>query len=149
DPEGRWSETVPGARADLPRIVAGLVAAAEGSQRALAAAFAAARERHPEVTAETGRAIFTALGCAGCHRHAEIEPIGDRAPSLAEEGARVRRDWLVAYLAAPEPLRPLGTPPGSGSRMPDFHLDETEVAALAELLDGADVASAAVADVPA
>jgi len=131
---GQWHETAPGAAADLSRIVGALVQGALPQQRALEEAWQAARARHPEASARVGREIFVALNCAGCHPHPEVSGWRDRAPSLAGEGRRVRREWLVGYLAAPEPLRPLGTPPGSGSRMPDFHLDESEVQALTEAL---------------
>lgn len=127
---GDWQETVPGASADLRRIVDGLVRAGAAAQRELMSAWEAAQERHPTADASVGRAIFIALNCAGCHAHPEIEPWRDRAPSLAAEGSRVQAEWLSGYLAAPEPLRVLGTPPGSGSRMPDFRLTPAEVASL-------------------
>lgn len=144
DAEMGWRETTPGARQDLVRIVAGLAAA--GAERAtdLDAAWSAAQSRHPNATAEIGRGIFVALNCAGCHPDSGTTPWRDRAPPLAGEGRRVRREWLLRYLAAPEPLRPLGTPAGSGSRMPSFRLDATESAAVAAFLmtrtDLADVA---------
>jgi mono/diheme cytochrome c family protein len=131
---GEWHETVPGARADLTRIVDALVRAAAAERQGLTADWEAARARHPAASATVGREIFAALNCAGCHPHPDFAAARDRAPSLAGEGRRVRREWLLAYLAAPEPLRPLGMPPGSGSRMPDFQLDESEVRAIADAL---------------
>lgn len=131
---GGWSETEPGAREDLGRIVAGLVARSSGRAAALDRSFREAAARHPEADAAMGRRIFGALGCVGCHRHAEIAPTRDRAPPLAGEGRRVRPAWLLRYLERPTPLRLLGTPPGSGSRMPDFHLTTEEARTIARRL---------------
>jgi mono/diheme cytochrome c family protein len=132
--QGDWRETAPGARQDLRRIVAGLERTGASRRSDLDAAWVAAQARHPNATVQVGREIFVALNCAGCHPHPGIAPWRDRAPPLAGEGLRVRREWLQGYLAAPEPLRPLGIPAGSGSRMPDFGLDESEVAAVADFL---------------
>jgi mono/diheme cytochrome c family protein len=134
EPAGEWHETVPGARADLLAIVEALARAGEQRGRELEDSWRAASERHPEADAVSGRRIFVALNCAGCHPHPELRGATDRAPSLEGEGRRVRREWLLGYLRDPEPLRPLGTPAGSGSRMPDFDLDEEEVRAIAEAL---------------
>jgi mono/diheme cytochrome c family protein len=133
-----WEETAPGASADLELIVDALASAAAPERRKLEATWEAARDRHPRATAAAGREVFVALNCAGCHPHPELSGSLERAPSLAGEGQRVRREWLLGYLAAPEPLRPLGTPPGSGSRMPDFRLEGGEVRALADTLLASD-----------
>ncbi len=60
-----------------------------------------------EQRAEQGRLAVGRLGCARCHRSAfpaSNEP--PPGPSLADAGRRLRRDWLLAWLAAPDKLRP-------------------------------------------
>lgn len=91
------------------------------------------RGQHPEADAETGRRIFTALNCAGCHDGSGVEawPAG---PDLSREGERARRAWLAGWLARPSALRPFGHYPGTGSRMPDFRLSVTEADTLAAYL---------------
>lgn len=60
-----------------------------------------------EQRAELGRIAVARMGCARCHRSAfpgvDDPPPG---PSLADAGRRLRRDWLLAWLAAPEKLLP-------------------------------------------
>jgi len=96
---------------------------------------AAAQERHPGVDAESGRRVFGALGCAGCHSGvAAADP--DSGPDLSREGVRVRPEWLDAFLASPNRIRSQGHPGAPGARMPDFRLTQDEVSALAALLSG-------------
>lgn len=95
-----------------------------------------ARTLHPEVTPVLGRQIFRALNCVACHRQSSIPAWKlKNAPDLSFEGARVRPEWLTAYLRAPQPVRPFGFYPGSGSRHPDFHLSQQEVEILAPYLE--------------
>jgi len=148
DPSG-WRETQPGAGAELGRIVAGLVARGAARASALERAYREAAARHPEADPEKGRRIFRALGCVGCHRHGARASARQGAPPLAEERRRVRASWLVRYLERPAPLRLLGTPPGSGSRMPDFFLTSEEVAALVAEWDRGSPSKRALAEGPA
>lgn len=112
---------------------AGARAAPPQEAKRLDAAFARARKGHPEVTAETGERIFTALNCAGCHVQPGVSPWLN-APDLSAEGSRVKAEWLRTFLATPRAIRPFGTYPGTGSRMPDFHLTPDEVDSLAAYL---------------
>lgn len=99
------------------------------------AALTEARSRHPDVDAETGRRVFGALGCAGCHdgiAGASNVP----APDLSREGARALPAWLSGYLTAPTPVRGEGHPDLRGARMPDFRLTPEEVEALSTHLQG-------------
>ncbi len=94
-----------------------------------------AKALHPEVTAALGRQIFYALHCVACHKQSSIVVWKHKdVPDLSFEGARVRPEWLVAYLRAPQPIRPFGFYPGSGSRHPDFQLSEREVETLTAYL---------------
>lgn len=97
------------------------------------AALRQARSRHTDVDAALGRRIFVALDCAGCHRYPGLQawPSG---PPLDVEKSRVRAEWLRAYLQDPRPVRPFGFQPGTGSRMPDYHLGAGEVDALVTAL---------------
>jgi cytochrome c oxidase cbb3-type subunit III len=98
------------------------------------AALRRARSRHPAVDSALGRRIFVALDCAACHRYPGLEawPSG---PPLDGERGRVRAGWLRAYLRDPRPVRPFGFQPGTGSRMPDYHLSGGEVGALVTALE--------------
>lgn len=76
----------------------------------------------PEGDAERGRTAVATRRCATCHR---IEGRGgDFAPSLDLAGAKMRPEWLVAFLRAPHAIRP-------GIDMPEFGLDEREAADIA------------------
>ena len=111
------------------------------------AGVAEARGRHPGVDADTGRRIFGALGCAGCHAGiAGAMPV--EGPSLAREGGRAQPQWLRDYLAAPVPLRGDGHPDLRGARMPDFRLSADEATALATYLQGLGRGFAQVEDEP-
>lgn len=105
----------------------------EEEARTLDDALARSRKAHPEIDSATGERIVASLGCAGCH----ALPGATRwlpGPDLAAEGSRVKPEWLRAFLAQPRAIRPFGSYVGSGSRMPDFHLSESEVDSLAAYL---------------
>ena len=76
---------------------------------------------------EIGRELFASFGCPGCHGGRE-EPVG---PSLRAAGARLEREWVVAFLRRPAPIRPK-----LEARMPSFALAEPEARALAEAVAG-------------
>ena len=105
-----------------------------GSGRA-GAAIARLGQEHPGATAERGAAIVQALNCAGCHEGSGAEAWAP-GPSLDGIRDRVRADWLRSFLAAPRPIRPFGYHPGSGARMPDFHLSPAEADSLASWMSG-------------
>jgi len=97
--------------------------------------YAQAKSTHPEINAELGEKVFLAQNCVACHRHAALSFLAIKnAPDLSNEGARVKKEWLEGYLKTPQPIRPFGFYPGSGSRMPDFKLTATEAATLGEYL---------------
>lgn len=92
-----------------------------------------ARAANPEVDAALGARIFVSQNCAGCHTRSPARR-WPNAPDLSNEGVRVRPEWLRAFLAEPTSIRPFGHHPGSGSRMPDFRLEEEEVDSIAAFL---------------
>lgn len=101
------------------------------------------RRRFPQVTPELGRRFAASLNCGGCHGGL---PRSDAAgPVLAGVIAGTRPDWLRSFLRAPHAVRPFGVRPGSGSRMPDFRLDDAAADSIFEWL----VARAGGATVPA
>ncbi|HET7566087.1 MAG TPA: c-type cytochrome [Gemmatimonadaceae bacterium] len=108
-------------------------AAAVGDAERLDAAYERVRTAHPEVTAAIGERIFVALNCAGCHAQRSVAPWRS-GPDLSTEGSRVKPEWLRAFLATPHAVRPFGAQPGTGSRMPDFHLTPDEVDSLTAYL---------------
>jgi mono/diheme cytochrome c family protein len=95
--------------------------------------------RHSSITAADGARIFDALNCAGCHAHADHVP-HSAGPALTFERVRVQATWLRAFLRDPHAVRPFGTRPGSGARMPDFALSADEADSIATFLVGRDVA---------
>jgi len=98
-------------------------------------AYEQAKSAHPQINAELGGKIFLAQNCVACHRHAAFSFLAIKnGPDLSSEGARVKKEWLDTYLQTPQPLRPFGFYPGSGSRMPDFGLADAEVAVLSDYL---------------
>lgn len=104
-----------------------------------------AMARHADADRAEGALLFETLNCGGCHLHPEA---GSRvtAPDLRLTGLRVRREWLVGYLANPVTIRPAGPVPGRGGQMPDFRLEPAEVTAVADYLlelDGPDPAARA------
>lgn len=113
--------------------------------------WAAAVARTKDVTAEDGRRIFDALACRACHAFgatddaATLEP----APELARENERVRRSWLAPWLSHPWAVRPFGTRPGNGARMPDFDLTPEEVDRLVTELGVKDGAATEIAPLTA
>jgi len=97
--------------------------------------FEAVRTAHPDITSETGEAIFTSLGCIVCHQQSfGVEWETKIGPDHSFEGARANPEWLDEHLRSPKPVRPFGYYPGSGSRHPDFQLTQSEVEILGEYL---------------
>ena len=104
-----------------------------GRKTELERKYDSAKKSYTDISIAQGEKIFTALSCSTCHRHSSIEPWKESiAPKLSFEGSRVLQDWLKDYLSKPQVVRPFGYLPGSGSRMPDYHLTEEEVKLLAE-----------------
>ncbi|MFZ1808257.1 MAG: c-type cytochrome [Cyclobacteriaceae bacterium] len=85
-------------------------------------------ESNPEITVDVGRKIYMGQNCSGCHAS---NPDGQWektiAPDLLTVQSRIKKNWLADYIQQPHAIRPFGYQPGSGSRMPDFSLTETEV----------------------
>ena len=133
DPEVRRPEIAPARMPDFrlseDQRVALALYLGRGGATAGAGDLAGASERQPDATASAGRALFAALGCAGCHEHAEV-PSAPVGPDLTRVGARTRPEWLGRWLRDPGRVRPAGHVPGSGSRMPDFRLSDAEADAL-------------------
>lgn len=93
----------------------------------------APRISSPGAGLTTGDVLARELGCPACHSMGDLPPLAV-APDLSEEGNRVQRAWLIQFLRAPQPIRPVGYHPLSRSRMPDFRLSEEEAVSLAEYL---------------
>jgi mono/diheme cytochrome c family protein len=104
-------------------------------REALQKTFEKAISRYPEINADLGEKIFVSQNCVACHRHTSLgDSPNKNAPDLSLEGSRVKNRWLVSYLKRPQPIRPFGFHPGSGSRMPDFKLTDAEAARLGDYL---------------
>ncbi|MBM4267687.1 MAG: c-type cytochrome [Deltaproteobacteria bacterium] len=135
DATGRLAEVEPGSTRQVARLVDYLERTAEPERARLGRAWEEARARHPDVTVHDGEHVFAALGCVACHRGADGVGSGvEAAPDLGIESKRVREPWLRSYLAAPHAIRPFGTRPGSGARMPDFRLTSDEADRIADWL---------------
>ena len=115
------------------RVALALFVTNERELRGVDDALREAMARHPEADREEGGAVFETLNCGNCHVHPDFEARAS-APDLEATGLRVREDWLAAYLARPVTIRPAGTLPGRGDRMPDFRLSPAEVASITDYL---------------
>lgn len=104
-----------------------------GEARSVDPEFDAARRRNPEVGRGDGAVLFEALICGACHSVDSARLSGRGAPALAIEASRVRPEWLTAFLAAPQAIRPAGNAV-SGGRMPDFALTGGEADSIARFL---------------
>jgi len=131
----QFIEIMPQAAASINRLVDYLLALGARERQKLEADYQKAKTAHPEINAEIGKKIFLAQNCLACHRHDTMTAWRkDVAPDLSIEGARVKKEWLEAFLKKPKPVRPFGYHPGSGSRMPDFMLADDEVKLLSGFL---------------
>lgn len=83
--------------------------------------------------AADGERLFAAFNCTACHARRGMRPRLNGAV-LTGEGARVRAEWLRAFLRSPGAVRPFGVRPGDAGRMPRFALIDDEIDAIAELL---------------
>jgi mono/diheme cytochrome c family protein len=97
-----------------------------------------ASKAYPDVRPAEGRSLMIRLNCVGCHEVASL-PNGKRVgPSLAHQGSRVRRAWLVAFLRDPGVIKPeydlMVGGAGQGARMPSFSLTADEAAAIADFM---------------
>lgn len=128
-------EMIPQAEEKLRALVAYIDSAGQRQREKLEALFAGAKNRYPAITASLGEKIFRALNCAACHEHPTIKP-WQNAPDLTDLGSRVRQNWLSSYLEKPQPIRPYGFYPGTGSRMPDYRLTAEEQTIIQSSLSG-------------
>lgn len=131
----KFAEILPRAAEMIRLITQYLFSLNRAKREQLQKAYERAKFEYAEVNADRGEKIFLSQNCTACHRHTSLAASsGKNAPDLSSEGARVKKDWLLDYLKKPQPLRPFGFYPGSGSRMPDFNLTEAEAATLGEYL---------------
>jgi len=135
-PDNRsFRELVPGADRKIQVLADYLLSLNTAKRTALEEKLREARAAFPDADAARGRELFTAFNCAACHRHSTIQPrTTNAAPDLARETHRVNAEWLVKFLKAPAPIRSFGFRPGDGSRMPDFHLSDSETAEITSFL---------------
>jgi cytochrome c oxidase subunit 2 len=94
--------------------------------------------RPTESTAQQGERIFLAQTCVNCHAIRGSAAAGTVGPDLTHIGSRQTIGAGVldntpanmrSWLKDPQAFKP-------GSNMPDFHLSDDEIAALAAYLDG-------------
>ena len=98
--------------------------------------YTAVKKSNPKITPDMGRDIFLSQNCMACHL------IEDEAswfethngPDLSAQKMRTQPAWLKQYLKETQAIRPNGYFPGTGSRMPNYNLSETEVKTLTDWL---------------
>ena len=115
------------------RVALALFVTNERELRGVDDALRAAMARHPDADRAEGGELFETLNCGSCHLHPDMPP-RLTAPDLGATGLRIRQDWLEGYLASPVTIRPAGTSPGRGGRMPDFRLSPAEITAISDFL---------------
>lgn len=128
-------EMIPHAEEKLRALVAYIDSAGREERAKLEALFTRAKNRYPAITAALGEKIFRALNCAACHEHPAVGRWLN-APDLTDIGNRVQQDWLSTYLEKPQPIRPYGFYPGTGSRMPEYRLTAEEQTIIRSFLSG-------------
>ena len=139
-----YQSFVPDALDDLHAIADYLARDSDPNQTVAERSYAEAQRQYPETTAVEGEHLFRAQNCGACHGRIDGDQPRRTAPDLSIEAARVRRGWLESYLIHPRPVRPSGSPVGSGARMPGFRLSDTEARDLTDQL----AALAGEADLP-
>ena len=115
------------------RVALALFVTNERELRGVDDALRAAMARHPDADRAEGGELFETLNCGSCHLHPDMPP-RLTAPDLGATGLRIRQDWLEGYLASPVTIRPAGSSPGRGGRMPDFRLSPAEITAISDFL---------------
>ena len=124
----RFTQKLQEAPSHIKDITQYLFSLNEEKGKVLTANFEKAKKDNPQINAEKGQRIFQSQNCAACHRSPESGVwIEKNAPNLAMLGEKVNHKWLQKFLEKPHAIRPFGFHPGSGSRMPDFKLNEEEV----------------------
>ena len=86
-------------------------------------------KKYPDITREDGRLVFLSQNCMGCHTLKEEETWfkTHNAPDLSAQRMRTKTSWLIDYLKNTSTIRPYGYFPGTGSRMPNYNLSDTEI----------------------
>ena len=133
EPDLGYHGLIPGAINELAAVVAALYAAPEGgkgeaTREQKTQKWEQAEALYPKVSAKEGRSVFLSQNCIACHR-VRNEKISARnlAPNLGFEGLKVKQAWLKAYLKNPTVIHPFGFHLGTGSRMPNFNLNKSEI----------------------
>ncbi len=80
----------------------------------------------PFSPATRGVRLFTSKGCAGCHRHIEVNPERTADPKFDLTGKRFPVDYLRKFLADPS-IKP--------AEMPNLNLNADEIEALVAFID--------------
>lgn len=96
--------------------------------------YAQAKALNADIRPAEGRRLMVELNCRGCHTISGLPEGRKIAPVLSYAGSKFRREWLVAFLKGPHPLRAAGYILGWQSRMPDFRFSDEEAQAVAEHL---------------
>jgi mono/diheme cytochrome c family protein len=114
--------------------IAMYLATGRGANAGARRAFNDVRRANRHVSAGAGARAFRALNCVACHEHRGVQRLA-AGPSLHDAGVRLRPEWLRAFLVRPHAVRPSGARPGSGARMPDFHLSVEQADSIATYLE--------------
>jgi mono/diheme cytochrome c family protein len=131
----KYAAMLPAADESLKLIAQYLFSLNQNQRALLQKAYEQAKSDFPAINASLGEKIFRSQNCAACHRHSTLASLLIKnAPDLSSQGNRVQKEWLDAYLKKPQPIRPFGFFPGSGSRMPDFRLTDAEINLLSAYL---------------
>ena len=129
------AEMTPNAANQILEITDYLFSLNSDKGQQLSARYQDALTKYPRATADVGEKVYRSQQCFACHRDAEFPSGGvAAAPDLGSEGIRVLENWLRNYLKAPVALRPFGSHPGNGARMPDFRLSGAEADMLTTFL---------------
>lgn len=119
----------PGADKIIKIMVGYLVGNAKNDLKKLQKKLNQASSILPDISVEMGKNIFLSQNCQSCHKMNGEENwfTAHNAPNLNAQKMRTKKEWLISYLKLPTPLRPNGYFPGTGSRMPNYDLTESEI----------------------
>tara|TARA_B100001245_G_C22894619_1_gene431758 strand:+ start:6086 stop:7606 length:1521 start_codon:yes stop_codon:yes gene_type:complete len=86
-------------------------------------------KKYPNMTKDDGKLVFLSQNCMGCHtlKGEETWFKAHNAPDLSAQKMRTKTSWLIDYLENTNAIRPHGYFPGTGSRMPNYNLTDTEI----------------------
>lgn len=134
-----FSENNKADKKNIDTMIGYLKGIAESKNESLSSNLKQAKKANPGASATIGRDIFLSQNCEACHSMSGEDNWFDthNAPNLTHQRMKTPSAWLTQYLKETPPIRPNGFFPGTGSRMPNYHLTDAEIEILSNWMGGA------------